>query len=67
MGLTGSIWEFLQDSHPLAILPKPNRQNLIENFFAKLEQYCGIAPRIDKVANTFLCAIYIVVSIIWLI
>ena len=39
---------------------------LIENFFAKLKQYRGIATRYDKTAQNFLSAIYLAASIIWL-
>jgi transposase len=42
-------------------------RHLIENFFAKLKQYRAIATRYDKLAETFLCAIYMAASIIWLI
>lgn len=41
-------------------------RHLIENFFAKLKQYRAIATRYDKLAETFLCAIYMVATIIWL-
>ncbi len=33
-------------------------RHLIENFFAKLKQYRGIATRYDKLAETFLSAIH---------
>lgn len=62
------------------IPPKSNRKNkrifdkelykarhLIENFFAKLKQYRGIATRYDKLARNFLGGIYLAASIIWLI
>lgn len=42
-------------------------RHLIENFFAKLKQYRGIATRYDKLAQTFLASIYMAASIIWLI
>lgn len=42
-------------------------RHLIENFFAKLKQYRGIATRYDKLAETFLSAIYMAASVIWLI
>ncbi|MEA5448111.1 transposase, partial [Leptolyngbya sp. CCNP1308] len=42
-------------------------RHLIENFFAKLKQYRAIATRYDKLAETFLSAIYIAASMIWLI
>jgi transposase len=41
-------------------------RHLIENFFAKLKQFRGIAPRYDKRASTFLGAIYLAASLIWL-
>lgn len=41
-------------------------RHLIENFFAKLKQFRGIATRYDKRASTFLGAIYLAASIIWL-
>lgn len=41
-------------------------RHLIENFFAKLKQYRGIATRYDKSATNFLGAIYLVASVIWL-
>lgn len=41
-------------------------RHLIENFFAKLKQYRGIATRYDKLAINFLSAIYLASSIIWL-
>ena len=41
-------------------------RHLLENFFAKLKQYRGIATRYDKTARNFLGAIFMVASIIWL-
>nr|WP_245894799.1 IS5 family transposase [Nostoc cycadae] len=41
-------------------------RHLIENFFAKLKQYRGIATRYDKRAHNFLGAIYLAASVIWL-
>jgi len=41
-------------------------RHLIENFFAKLKQYRGIATRYDKTAQNFLSAIYLAASVIWL-
>ena len=41
-------------------------RHLIENFFAKLKQYRGIATRYDKLAVNFLSAIYLASTIIWL-
>lgn len=42
------------------------RRHLIENFFARLKQYRAIATRYDKRAATFLSAIHLAASIIWL-
>lgn len=63
----------------IVIPPKSNRANkrdydeelyksrhLIENFFARLKQYRAIATRYDKRASTFLSAVYMAASIIWL-
>jgi transposase len=41
-------------------------RHLIENFFAKLKQYRAIATRYDKTARSFLAAIHLVASVIWL-
>jgi transposase len=41
-------------------------RHLIENFFAKLKQYRAIATRYDKLANTFLGAIFLASTVIWL-
>ena len=41
-------------------------RHLIENFFAKLKQYRGIATRDDKRAVNFLGAIYLAAAVIWL-
>ncbi len=41
-------------------------RHLIENFFAKLKQYRGIATRYDKTKRNFLAAIYLAGSIIWM-
>jgi len=41
-------------------------RHLIENFFAKLKQFRGIATRYDKRAKTFLGAIYLAAAVIWL-
>jgi transposase len=70
----------LLESHCEMVIPsKKNRLNpleyyrelykgrhLIENFFAKLKQYRGIATRYDKTAQNFLGAICCEASIIWL-
>ena len=41
-------------------------RHLIENFFAKLKQYRAIATRYDKTSQSFLGAIYMVASVIYL-
>lgn len=41
-------------------------RHLIENFFAKLKQFRAIATRYDKRASTFLGAIHLAASLIWL-
>jgi transposase len=41
-------------------------RHLIENFFAKLKQYRGIATRYDKRAVNFLGSIYLAAAVIWL-
>lgn len=41
-------------------------RHLIENFFARLKQYRGIATRYDKGALNFLAGIYLASSVIWL-
>ena len=51
-------WEFDQDKYCW--------RHLIENFFAKLKQYRGIATRYDKRACAFLGAIHWVAAVIWL-
>lgn len=63
----------------IVIPPKKNRKlqrdydkelykarHLIENFFAKLKQFRGIATRYDKRASTFLGAVYLAATVIWL-
>jgi transposase len=74
------VIEPLQQQGKTAVIPpKRNRKtaraydkelykarHLIENFFAKLKQYRAIATRYDKLAETFLCAIYMAAAIIWL-
>jgi transposase len=42
-------------------------RHAIENFFAKLKQYRGIATRYDKTATSFLGGIYLASAFIWLI
>ena len=41
-------------------------RHLVENFFAKLKQYRAIATRYDKLAESFLGAIYLASIVIWL-
>ena len=41
-------------------------RHLIENFFAKLKQYRGIATRYDKTARNFLGAIHLAATVVWL-
>ena len=41
-------------------------RHLIENFFAKIKQFRGIATRYDKTARNFLAAVYLTASAIWL-
>ncbi|GAB4473231.1 MAG: hypothetical protein OHK0037_33560 [Elainellaceae cyanobacterium] len=41
-------------------------QRVLQNFFAKLKQYRAIATRYDKLAETFLGAIYMAAALIWL-
>jgi transposase len=41
-------------------------RHLIENFFAQLKQFRGIATRYDKRASTFLGAIHLAAAVIWL-
>ncbi len=63
----------------VVIPPKTNRKekrnydkhiykmrHLIENFFCKIKQFRAIATRYDKLDSTFLGAIYLTASIIWL-
>jgi transposase len=41
-------------------------RHLIENFFAKLKQFRGIATRYDKTARNFLGAVHLAAAAIWL-
>jgi transposase len=41
-------------------------RHLIENFFARLKQYRGIATRYDKRASNFLGGIYLAAAVVWL-
>jgi hypothetical protein len=67
-----SAWELGLSGSDLGLTliatSKPSRQTfLIENFFAKLNPYRAMATRYDKLAETFLSAIYMVAYVIWLI
>jgi transposase len=42
-------------------------RHLIENFFATLKQFRGIATRYDKTARNFLAAIHLAAAYVWLI
>lgn len=42
-------------------------RHLIENFFARLKQFRGIATRYDKTASSFLGGVYLAAISIWLI
>jgi transposase len=77
---TKRVLELLKNAGVQAVIPpKKNRKDrreydeemykarhLIENFFAKLKQFRGIATRYDKRAKTFLGAIYLAAAVIWL-
>jgi len=41
-------------------------RHLIENFFAKLQQYRAIATPYDKRATNLLGAVYLAASVMWL-
>ena len=41
-------------------------RHLVENFFARLKQYRAIATRYDKLGESFLGAIYLAATVIWL-
>jgi transposase len=74
------VLSLLENAGVTAIIPpKANRKvqreydkdmyqirHLIENFFAKLKQFRGIATRYDKRASTFLGAIHLAAALIWL-
>ena len=74
------VRQLLAEDNCKAVIPSTKRRNvpytydrelykarhLIENFFAKLKQYRGIATRYDKTAKNFLGAIYLAASVIWL-
>ena len=68
-----------QAGKKIVIPPKSNRKtpraydedlykarHLIENFFAKLKQFRGIATRYDKTARNFLAAVFLVGAYVWL-
>ena len=42
------------------------RRHLIENFFAKLKQWRGIATRYDKLARNFLAGVHLAAAMVWL-
>ena len=48
------------DRHPYA------RRHLIENFFAKLKQWRGIATHYDKLARNFLAVVHLAAAMVWL-
>jgi transposase len=74
------VLELLKNAGVQAVIPpKKNRKaqreydeelykarHRIENFFAKLKQFRGIATRYDKRAKTFLGAVYLAAAVIWL-
>ncbi len=41
-------------------------RHLIENFFARLNQYRALATRYDQLAESFLGAIYLAATVVWL-
>lgn len=41
-------------------------RHLVENLFARLKQYRAIATRYDKLAGSFVGAIYLATTVIWL-
>ena len=42
------------------------RRHLIENCFAKLKQWRGIATRYDKLARNFLAGVHLAAAMVWL-
>jgi transposase len=72
------VLEPMREAGKIAVIPpKANRKiqreydkelyksrHLIENFFAKIKQYRGIATRYDKTDQNFLAAIYAAATII---
>jgi transposase len=73
------IEPLVQAGKAYVIPPKANRRilrdydqdiykarHLIENFFAKLKQFCAIATRYDKTAQNFLGGIHLAAALIWL-
>jgi len=41
-------------------------RHLIENFFARIKQFRAIATRSEKTARSFLAAVQLVASVVWL-
>ena len=41
-------------------------RNVVERFFNRLKGFRAIATRYDKLANTFLAAVYLASAVIWL-
>ncbi len=41
-------------------------RHLMENFFARLKHYRGIATRYDKTARNFMRAIHLAATMVWL-
>ena len=74
------VIEKLKEQGKLAVIPPKNNRiavrdydkalykarHLIENFFAKLKQNRAIATRYDKLASTFLGAVYLTSAVVWL-
>jgi transposase len=73
------IEPLLQAGKAVVIPPKASRKHqracdrhlykarhLIENFFARLNQYRAIATRYDKTARNFLGAIHLADAVVWL-
>jgi transposase len=73
------IGPLLEAGKAVVIPPKSNRKSqryydktlykarhLIENLFEKIKHYRAIATRYDKRASTFLGAIHLAASVIWL-
>ena len=74
------VREVLSVSDKTAVIPpRSNRKNpaeydkelykqrhKIENFFARLKDYRGIATRYEKTARNFLSGVYLAAAIIWI-